>query len=138
MSLALLLEDPSVERTLHAIKHFPFSKWQVVGVATGGYLAYKVARFLTFWFIDPQLSPLKSMPGPDSYDSLLWGDFRRILSAPPSSIYREWFAKYGHSFSYRGMFLVIILWSSKMFKGAAYQTLHYFRSAVSAPRIPKQ
>ncbi|KIO26753.1 hypothetical protein M407DRAFT_74089 [Tulasnella calospora MUT 4182] len=71
----------------------------------GGYLAYKLARFLKFWFIDPQLSPLKSMPGPDNYDSLLWGDFRRILSAPPSSIYRQWFAKYGHSFSYRGMFL---------------------------------
>ncbi|KAG9050203.1 hypothetical protein FS837_007101 [Tulasnella sp. UAMH 9824] len=106
MSLALLVEDPSAERILHVIKHFPFSRWQVVGVAMGGYVAYKVARFLTFWFIDPQLSPLKSMPGPDSYDSLLWGDFRRILSAPPSSIYRQWFAKYGHSFSYRGTFLI--------------------------------
>lgn len=83
-----------------------FTKRQVAGIAVGGYLTYKFARFLKFWFINPQLSPLKKLSGPDSYDSLLWGDFRRILSAPPSSIYEQWFAEYGHSYSYRGMFLI--------------------------------
>lgn len=106
MSLALLVNHPSLERIWDAIVRSGFTKRQVTGIAVGGYLTYKVARFLKFWFIDPQLSPLKNLPGPDSYDSLLWGDFRRILSASPSSIYEQWFAEYGHSYSYRGMFLV--------------------------------
>ncbi|KIO26747.1 hypothetical protein M407DRAFT_74068 [Tulasnella calospora MUT 4182] len=57
------------------------------------------------WFIDPQFSPLKDVPGPDSYDNILLGDFRKILSSLPSFVYGGWFAKYGHTISYRGVFL---------------------------------
>ncbi|KAG9015937.1 hypothetical protein FRB90_004113 [Tulasnella sp. 427] len=124
-NIAVELPDPplAIERK---------SLWQVAGAATGGFLVYKLAGFLKWWFIDPQFSPLKDIPGPDSYESVLVGDFRRIVASPPSSVYKEWFTQYGHTVSYRGVFLTRSL-CTKDPKAIA----HILNNAYEFPKPPQ-
>ncbi|KIO26751.1 hypothetical protein M407DRAFT_197174 [Tulasnella calospora MUT 4182] len=105
MSASKLTDRISLESIQEVVDLFPYGKWQVAGVATGSFLAYKLAVLLKLWFIDPQFSPLKDVPGPDSYENILLGDFRKIFDSPPSSVYKGLFDKYGHTISYRGVFL---------------------------------
>lgn len=106
MSATKLTDRISFETIQDVADLFPYGKWQVAGAATGGFLAYKLAGLLKAWFIDPQFSPLKDVPGPDTYENILLGDFRKIVETLPSSVYKDWFAKYGHSVAYRSVFLV--------------------------------
>ncbi|KAG9016558.1 hypothetical protein FRB90_003030 [Tulasnella sp. 427] len=98
MSTSKITDRLSLEGIQEVFDLFPYGKWQVAGAATGGFLVYKLAGLLKWWFIE-------SIHSPDSYESVLLGDFRRIVASPPSSVYKEWFAQYGHSVSYRGVFL---------------------------------
>ncbi|KAG8902491.1 hypothetical protein FRC00_005954 [Tulasnella sp. 408] len=56
------------------------------------------------WFVNPQLSPLKDIPGPEAYESLVWGNLQKILGGG-HEIYREWFDIYGPNVHYRGLLL---------------------------------
>lgn len=136
MSASKLTDRISLENIREAVDLFPYGKWQLAGMATGSFLAYKLAGLLKLWLINPQFSPQKDLPGPDSYENILLGDFRRIIEAPPSSVYSGWFAKYGHTLSYRSVFLV----SSACLqpKCCTILTISQFRAVVSAPRILKQ
>ncbi|KAG8933006.1 hypothetical protein FRC00_013747 [Tulasnella sp. 408] len=92
MSASKLTDRISLETIQEIADRFPYGKWQVAGVATGSYLAYKLARFLKMWLVDPQFSPLKDAPGPGSDDHILLGQFQKIFNSPPSSAYEEWTA----------------------------------------------
>ncbi|KIO26749.1 hypothetical protein M407DRAFT_23945 [Tulasnella calospora MUT 4182] len=109
MSTSKLADRISLESIQEVVDLFPYGKWQVAGVATGSFLAYKLAGLLQTWYIDRQSSPLKDVPGPDSYDNILLGDVRKIFGSLPSSVYKGLFDKYGHTISYRGIFLSRIL-----------------------------
>lgn len=106
MSASKLTDRISLETIKEVVDRFPYGKWEVAGVATGSYLAYKMARFLKMWLVDSQFSPLKDAPGPDSDDHILMGQFHKILNSPPSSAYEEWFVKYGPTIAFRSVFLV--------------------------------
>jgi len=69
-------------------------------VSYGGYL---ILRTLV---VRPYLSPLKTLPGPPGYDSIIWGHLGRIFAAPGAVIHEEWVEKYGPTMRYRGFFLV--------------------------------
>ncbi|KIO34091.1 hypothetical protein M407DRAFT_64709, partial [Tulasnella calospora MUT 4182] len=56
------------------------------------------------WFVNPQLSPLKDIPGPEAYESLIWGNLRRVLGGG-NEVYRGWFESYGPNVHYRGLLL---------------------------------
>ncbi|KIO26748.1 hypothetical protein M407DRAFT_74044 [Tulasnella calospora MUT 4182] len=83
------------------------------------------------WLIDPQFSPLKDVPGPDSYDNILLGDIGKVVRSRLSSVYEGWFAKYGHTFSFRSLFLSRIL-CTKDPKAVA----HILNHAYDFPKSP--
>lgn len=78
---------------------------QVAGVALGSYVTFKLLSFLKAWFVNPQLSPLKDIPGPEAYESLVWGNLPKVLGGGHET-YREWFDTYGPNMHYRGLLLV--------------------------------
>lgn len=81
------------------------SPWQIARVAIGGYATYRLLSFLKAWFVNPQLSPLKDIPGPETYESLVWGNLRKVLGRG-HEVYLEWFERYGPNVQYRGLLLV--------------------------------
>ncbi|KIO34090.1 hypothetical protein M407DRAFT_64608 [Tulasnella calospora MUT 4182] len=105
MELSKIADNLSIEQAQRILENFPYSPWQVVAATTGSYLVYKLAGFVKWWLIDPQFSPLRDAPGPDTYDSIIWGNMPKIFKAPPSKVHEEWMNKYGHTITYRGMFL---------------------------------
>ncbi|KIO34086.1 hypothetical protein M407DRAFT_16999 [Tulasnella calospora MUT 4182] len=105
MSFSRILDDHAPEQVRRLLEDFPYNGWQVTGGVAGSYLAYKVIKLLKAWFIDPQLSPLANLPGPESRGSILWGHMAEIFKAPPLALHEEWFNKYGHTITYRGFFL---------------------------------
>lgn len=106
MSVAQILKGPTLDQLQRMLEDFPCNGWQAVGAVTGSYITYRVIKFLKFWLIDPQLSPLLNLPGPKSYGSIIWGNLLEIAKAPPLALHEEWFSKYGHTITYRGLFLV--------------------------------
>ncbi|KAG9018779.1 hypothetical protein FRB90_009783 [Tulasnella sp. 427] len=105
MSLSQILEGPALEQVQGLLETFPYSGWQVAGGLTGTYLTYKLAKLLKTWIIDPRYSPLRDLPGPESYESIIWGNMLEVFRAPPLALHEEWFNKYGHTITYRGLLL---------------------------------
>ncbi|KAG9018780.1 hypothetical protein FRB90_009784 [Tulasnella sp. 427] len=125
MSLSKLAENLPIDQVQQILEEFPYSTWQVAGAATGSYLAYKLAGFVKSWLIDPQFSPLRDVPGPESYESLIWGNLGKIFKAPPSKVHEEWMNEYGHTITYRGMFLSYRL-ATKDPKALAHMVNHSY------------
>lgn len=88
------------------LEDMPYNGWQAVGIVAGGYVTYKVLKLLKMWLLDPQLSPLLNLPGPESYGSIIWGNMAEIFKSPPLVVHEKWFNKYGHTIAYRGLFMV--------------------------------
>lgn len=106
MSFSQILDDRTLAQVQRFLEDFPYNGWQVAGGVAGSYLAYTITKLLKAWFIDPRLSPLMNLPGPESYGSIIWGNMAEIFKAPPLALHEEWFNKYGHTITYRGLFLV--------------------------------
>ncbi|KIO34087.1 hypothetical protein M407DRAFT_17000 [Tulasnella calospora MUT 4182] len=105
MSISSVSESFTLAQAKRLLEDFPYNGWQVAGAATGSYLAYKVIKLLKLWLINPKLSPLINLPGPESYGSIIWGNMAEVVKAPPLALHEEWFDKYGHTITFRGLFL---------------------------------
>ncbi|KAG8902487.1 hypothetical protein FRC00_005950 [Tulasnella sp. 408] len=81
----------SLAQAKRLLEDFPYSGWQVAAAATGSYLAYKLSKLFKLWLIDPRLSPLIDLPGPESHGSIIWGNMAEVVKAPPLALFEEWF-----------------------------------------------
>ncbi|KIO34088.1 hypothetical protein M407DRAFT_17001 [Tulasnella calospora MUT 4182] len=105
MPSSQILDSLTLDQVQRLLEAFPYNGWQVAGAVTSSYLVYKVITLLKAWFIDPQLSPLINLPGPESYGSIIWGNMGEIVNAPPLALHEEWFNKYGHTITFRGLLM---------------------------------
>lgn len=143
MELSKITDNLSIETVQRILEDFPYSPWQVAGAATGSYLVYKLATALKWWWIDPQFSPLRNIPGPDTYDSIIWGNMAKMFNAPPSKIHEEWLDEYGHTITYRGMFLVRrimrkeVVTLTKISRTSGVPSMHQRPKGVSAHDQPQ-
>lgn len=101
-----LIDFSFILRGQELLDSLPYSRWQVAGLTAGGLVLYQISKVLKMWWIDPYFSPLKDIPGPETYESIIWGNFKKILSTQNSVVHEEWFEKYGHVIHYRTFLLV--------------------------------
>ncbi|KAG8902485.1 hypothetical protein FRC00_005948 [Tulasnella sp. 408] len=111
---------------------FPLLSWKVAGIATGAIVILRISKLIKRWFIDPQFSPLKDLPGPEIYDSIVYGNMKRIIISQTSVVHEEWYEKYGHVIQYRG-FLLSRRLATKDPKALAYILNH----ADAYPKPPQ-
>lgn len=106
MSSSQIWDSPIVGQVQRLLEDSPYTGWQVAGAVTVSYVAYKSIKLLKLLLIDSRISPLLNLPGPESYGSIIWGNMGEVFKAPPLALHEEWFNKYGHTITYRGLFLV--------------------------------
>ncbi|KAG9045759.1 hypothetical protein FS837_005680, partial [Tulasnella sp. UAMH 9824] len=126
------INDFSILKELGVSDSFPFLSWKVAGIATGAIIILRISKLIKRWFIDPQFSPLKDLPGPETYDSIIFGNMKRVIVSQTSVVHEEWYEKYGHVIQYRG-FLLSRRLATKDPKALAYILNH----ADSYPKPPQ-
>lgn len=101
-----MLADIPIEKLQELLRDFPYSGWQVAGVASGSILAYQLYKLIHMVYIQPALSPLNDLKIPSTYDNILMGNMATILSRPPGAQYVDWMKELGPIFTYRASFSV--------------------------------
>ncbi|KAG9045760.1 hypothetical protein FS837_005681 [Tulasnella sp. UAMH 9824] len=105
LSIDSLIDPSFILRAQKLLDSLPYSRWQATSITAGALVLYQVSKLLKMWWIDPYFSPLKDLPGPETYESIIWGNFKKILSTQNSVVHEEWFEKYGHVIHYRTFLL---------------------------------
>jgi hypothetical protein len=88
------------------LHQWPLTLQQSLGLLSSSFLLYMVYLVVKRVVVLSYLSPLKLLPGPPGYDSLIWGHLGRIFAASGAVIHEEWVQMYGPTMRYRGFFLV--------------------------------
>lgn len=105
---------------------------KVAGIAAGTIIILRISKLVKRWLVDPQFSPLKDIPGPETYESVVFGNLKRVMRNQSSIVHEEWFEKYGHVIQFRGFLLSRHL-ATNDHKALAYILNH----ADSYPKPPQ-
>ncbi|KAG9018778.1 hypothetical protein FRB90_009782 [Tulasnella sp. 427] len=114
------------------LQNSPSTLWKTVGIVFGSVAILRLLKLAKRWLIDPQRSPLKDLPGPELYESVIFGNLKRVIANQSSVIHEEWYEQYGHVIQYRG-FLLSRRLATKDPKALAYILNH----ADAYPKPPQ-